>query len=687
MTQSYINSLTLQPSRFGEVYGDKDLKPFGEARWVSGTNSVQTQGVVLLSSPKDGGSTSICTVPDGSYVLPADGSALWAKVNRLSGAHTLIVGMDLLVYDAGLQPTPEQDWCQLFVRHSGQIVALGGFCVSSSTQYTKIGFSRSSDYDLIVGPVGNPNATHTDIQAAINDASDGNRILVLEGTYSISAILTWSGKTLTIEGEGWGTAISNGAALARAFSVASTSSSAVGMAGNGSRILNLRLQNFAQSVQLDGGAGIGIRNCVVDIWAGNAASYTAPILAGTGTSTNNRITERVYDNAAVSPTYQYLEYNLSNTTTGSPITYDAKIRSGLANNQGRLKLPVYTTANRTAATGLEEGEFFWDTTTQTLEVRRASSFASFAPVPVGTIINWIGGYFTTGSNATFTNVLGDTIAAVNTAVGPWWKVCDGTALNDSASPIFNGANRYLPNLTDDRFLQGVGAPAPAPVGVGAPASFGGSNTLIDHFHPTFALTATGQVLPSTPAPTPTTVISGTVTQGTAGGHNHNAGGPAPTPTGTTGAGSPHSHPLTGDGPHSHTLSIDTAGIHNHNQRGFWNIPSSPGPRSVRSRFDQPEDAIDPAATTTLFSAGDHTHTGSVGGAGPHSHTVGAENAHTHPITIHPTAAHTHPLTVTTNITHTHPPSSVTGTIGSGSAVTSTENRPKYLRCFMLMRVK
>jgi hypothetical protein len=33
-------------------------------------------------------------------------------------------------------------------------------------------------------------------------------------------------------------------------------------------------------------------------------------------------------------------------------------------------------------------------------------------------------------------------------------VCDGSALNDGSSPIFNGANRYLPNLDDSRFLMG-----------------------------------------------------------------------------------------------------------------------------------------------------------------------------------------------------------------------------------------
>jgi len=80
--------------------------------------------------------------------------------------------------------------------------------------------------------------------------------------------------------------------------------------------------------------------------------------------------------------------------------------------------------------------------------------------PVGTIIAWIGGYFTNGSNGGYTRVLGsaNTIAAVNALYNSsGWYVCNGAALNLSASPIFNGPGRYLPNLTDDRFIQGDNA--------------------------------------------------------------------------------------------------------------------------------------------------------------------------------------------------------------------------------------
>jgi len=78
-------------------------------------------------------------------------------------------------------------------------------------------------------------------------------------------------------------------------------------------------------------------------------------------------------------------------------------------------------------------------------------------MPEGCIIAWIGGYFQDGSNGTYTRVLGtaNTVAAVNTLLNAFgWYVCSGAALNLATSTIFNGASRYLPNLTDDRFIEG-----------------------------------------------------------------------------------------------------------------------------------------------------------------------------------------------------------------------------------------
>jgi hypothetical protein len=77
-------------------------------------------------------------------------------------------------------------------------------------------------------------------------------------------------------------------------------------------------------------------------------------------------------------------------------------------------------------------------------------------LPVGSIIAWSGGYFTASNNGgSYTDVLGNTIANANAYLTPrGYKICDGTSVNDSKSPIFNGVNRFLPNLTDSRFLHG-----------------------------------------------------------------------------------------------------------------------------------------------------------------------------------------------------------------------------------------
>lgn len=82
-------------------------------------------------------------------------------------------------------------------------------------------------------------------------------------------------------------------------------------------------------------------------------------------------------------------------------------------------------------------------------------------IPIGGIIAWLPGYFTNGSNAGFTTIT--SIALPNI-----WKECDGSECIDLDSPIFNIAGRYLPNLTDDRFLMGDVS--------GSAGGIGGSNT-------------------------------------------------------------------------------------------------------------------------------------------------------------------------------------------------------------------
>jgi hypothetical protein len=93
--------------------------------------------------------------------------------------------------------------------------------------------------------------------------------------------------------------------------------------------------------------------------------------------------------------------------------------------------------------------------------------------PVGTIVAWIHGYFGDGNNGSFTSV--------SMAPPDNWKLCDGSELNDAESPIFNGEGRYLPNLTDDRFLMGDIAANMGAVG-GDNASMAHTHTYPNHKH-------------------------------------------------------------------------------------------------------------------------------------------------------------------------------------------------------------
>lgn len=78
-------------------------------------------------------------------------------------------------------------------------------------------------------------------------------------------------------------------------------------------------------------------------------------------------------------------------------------------------------------------------------------------VPVGSIVAYNPGFYTNSSNGSFTisGPAGNTVAQINAFLNAQgWYVCDGAAVNDSKSPIWNAAGRNLPNLNDSRFLFG-----------------------------------------------------------------------------------------------------------------------------------------------------------------------------------------------------------------------------------------
>jgi hypothetical protein len=89
-------------------------------------------------------------------------------------------------------------------------------------------------------------------------------------------------------------------------------------------------------------------------------------------------------------------------------------------------------------------------------------------VPIGTIIDYIPGYFTDGVNGS------PTITSIATLLGYYtnWKACDGSLFQDAQSPIFNGTGRYLPKLDDSRFVMGFTSAG----------TIGGNNFMNDHAH-------------------------------------------------------------------------------------------------------------------------------------------------------------------------------------------------------------
>ena len=119
-------------------------------------------------------------------------------------------------------------------------------------------------------------------------------------------------------------------------------------------------------------------------------------------------------------------------------------------------------ASASAPSSPEEGCLWYDTGNSKLKQYNGSAWevvgsATGNLLPAGSIIQYVPGYFADGSNGAYTNVQpsADTEAAVNTLLNPsGWYVCNGAALNLSGSPIFDGSGRYLPNLTDDRFVMG-----------------------------------------------------------------------------------------------------------------------------------------------------------------------------------------------------------------------------------------
>lgn len=168
-------------------------------------------------------------------------------------------------------------------------------------------------------------------------------------------------------------------------------------------------------------------------------------------------------------------------------------------------------------------------------------------VPVGTIIPYMGGYFTSGANGGFVSVWGNDAASLNARFNEdGWYVCNGAMLNLSGSPFFDGVNRYLPNLTDSRFIMGSSTAG----------GVGGSNSVlhnhsIQHWHHVsdFDQLVNNTTLSVAQMPSHSHSISGGWAHSTGTGHGHVTG----TATHLFASQTPNITSGGGGGAHNHLL--------------------------------------------------------------------------------------------------------------------------------------
>lgn len=285
-------------------------------------------------------------------------------------------------------------------------------------------------------------------------------------------------------------------------------------------------------------------------------------------------------------------------------------------------------------------------------------------VPIGAIVPYLGGYFTDGANGGFTMVMAaaNTVAAVNTLLNPdGFYVCDGAALNHASSPIWNATSRYLPKLTDDRFIMGDTL-----------AGGTGGKNANSHTHGV-----------------------GTYATGGAGGHSHGVG------TYAIGNESSHTHSVTSNvtvAAHGITQPAFTGPSHRHtgpNHLHSTNLPSKTSgapshtdvicnewPGITVASFDHTHSHDHAAQNSNYAGTGYTNYSGT--GACTRTTSVALSNNHSvgnNAVTSGGGSAHNHGLSGSSQsvAAHNH------GFSGSSAAPSDTENRPKFLSCFYLVR--
>ncbi|MDX2471061.1 MAG: hypothetical protein QNL04_10850 [SAR324 cluster bacterium] len=160
------------------------------------------------------------------------------------------------------------------------------------------------------------------------------------------------------------------------------------------------------------------------------------------------------------------------------------VQSG-SNNYEIVRVTAKSANDITVIRGQESTTALTFSNGDSVENRLTAGSCTTFVEPVGTVKAWVPASFADANNGGYALGLGiatNDVAGANAYLAATaYRVADGSIPNLELSPIWNDGVKHLPNLTDDRFIQGSSTLA----------GVGGSNSLRDHLH-SFSLLAAGQ---------------------------------------------------------------------------------------------------------------------------------------------------------------------------------------------------
>jgi microcystin-dependent protein len=185
----------------------------------------------------------------------------------------------------------------------------------------------------------------------------------------------------------------------------------------------------AATVQVNRGATSGIKSTVAEFFNAVQFDTTLDLEAGESLTDDTELYLYLDDSGSIIFSHKIpRKYGFLKRGLYHPKEYWRAVGSVMLGSGGAIDFKKKETPNREAISGMLP--------------------------PIGTILPMVGSYFGNGSNGSPTRVMGTSVADINRSIPDNWAVCDGSELTDPESDIYRLAGRFLPNLTDDRFLRG-----------------------------------------------------------------------------------------------------------------------------------------------------------------------------------------------------------------------------------------